>query len=94
MKTRKFLVPLTALIATFTSQQSSANFSHQNTAPIKNDNEQIEKATVSDRVITSDGKNKFSFVLKRLEGGMLMADHESHYSHSSHSSHRSHYSGY
>jgi hypothetical protein len=82
MKKRNFLLPLASLASVFTSEQALANVNQDvHVTPQTND------AAVQ----------KFSFVLKRVDGGALMAWHESHASHASHashSSHRSHYSGY
>lgn len=97
MKKHKFLLPLASLASALSSEQASANVNQVlNVAP-QNDSKAVQSVTLSDRVVMSNGSDKFSFVLKRVDGGSLMAWHESHASHashSSHSSHRSHYSGY
>jgi len=98
MKKRKFLMPLAALAAVFISDQVTATVSTPEASSTKIDSSQATTNTAqNDRVLTSNGKDQFSFVLKRDEAGQLMAWHESHWSHSSHSSHsshRSHYSGW
>lgn len=100
MKKRKFLMPLAALAAVFASDQAVANIAPEPTVPHTDRSDVTTATQQGDRVVTNDGRNQFSFILKRDSGGQLMAWHESHYSHyshdshSSHSSHSSHYSGY
>lgn len=99
MKNRKFLVPLAALTAAFTTTSANALLSEGATAPqTDSSNISVAKVAAPDHLVTvSNGNDDYSFILKRSEAGMLMAahySHRSHSSHSSHSSHRSHYSGY
>lgn len=93
MKNRKFLVPLAILAAAFASGESKASV-HESSESAHSDTATTTDAVSPNRIFFNKGQDQFSFVLKRMEGGMIMADHESHASHSSHSSHRSHYSGY
>lgn len=97
MKKRNFLLPLASLASAFTSEQALANMNQETQAVHQTNSDAVQNVTLSDRVTMSNGNDKFSFVLKRVDGGTLMAWHESHASHashSSHSSHRSHQSGY
>jgi len=97
MKKRNFLLPLASLASAFTSEQALANANQDVHVTSQTNDAAVQKITLSDRVVMSNGNDKFSFLLKRVDGGALMAWHESHASHASHashSSHRSHYSGY
>ena len=85
MKNRKFLVPLTVLAAAFASDESMASIQ------VPTVTSQTVIATTArtinpNKVTFNKGQDQFSFVLKRMEGGMIMADHASHASHASHSS--------
>ena len=96
MKKRPFLLPLAALAAALTSGQSSAS------APVLpaiddqggDQNRLVVPQADSEVVTAASGDNLFSFVLKRGEGGQMMAYHSSHSSHASHASHASHSSHY
>lgn len=97
MKKRSFLLPLATLASAFTSEQALANVNQDTQVTPQTNTDAVQNVTLSDRVTMSNGNDKFNFVLKRVDGGALMAWHESHASHASHashSSHRSHYSGY
>lgn len=97
MKKRNFLLPLASLASAFTSEQALANVNQDVHVTPQTNDAAIQKVTLSDTVVMSNGNDKFSFVLKRSDAGALMAwhqSHSSHASHASHSSHRSHYSGY
>jgi len=96
-KKRKFLLPLAALAAAFTTEQAVANVAPEPLAPQDDAATAADSHANGDRVFANNGQDQFSFVLKRGSAGQLMAWHESHYSHyshDSHSSHSSHYSGY
>ncbi len=92
MKNRKFLVPLAALVAGFAAGESQASIQTTSIVP-QVDVTKTAGAIRSDRILVNNGDDQFSFVLRRMEDGQMVAAHESHYSHRSHSSHRSHYSG-
>lgn len=93
MKNRKFLMPLAALAAAFTSGQASAHIQDGIAAP-QVDSAKTSNTMMDEKLMVRGGQDEFSFVLKRSGSGPVMAYHESHASHASHSSHRSHYSGY
>ena len=85
----KFLGPVAALAAVFSNDQAFANQEPQKASVT--DTEHFALGKVSENITMSNGEDAFNFVLKRIEGGQLMADHSSH---ASHGSHRSHSSGY
>lgn len=92
---RKFLVPLAALVSMVTAPHASASLQNQVKAVEPTIIEPMNKPD-SDTVIVGN-HDLFKFVLKRNGAGVMMAYHESHYSHESHASHvshHSHYSGY
>lgn len=89
MKSFKFLAPVTILAAAFSTDKAIAN-----QEPIKSekvDTENLVTTKTSEIVSVSNGSDTFDFVLKRIEGGELLAAHRSHSSHGSHGSHRSGY---
>ena len=92
MTNRKFLLPLAILAAAFASDEAMANVQEPTSVP-QTDVSTTPHTVSPDRITVNQGQDRFSFVLKRMEGGMVMADHESHASHASHGSHSSHYSG-
>lgn len=93
MKRLKFLGPVAALAAAFTSDQVLAK-NQESQPPSMIDKEHFSPGNVVENITMSNGEDAFNFVLKRVEGGQLMAAHSSHSSHGSHGSHRSHSSGY
>lgn len=93
MKKRGFLVPVAALAAALTTEQAVANVGPEASTPPTGSVE-LTGAKQAERVVTSNGHDQFSFIIKRTDSGEVMAWHESHASHTSHGSHRSHYSGY
>lgn len=95
MANKKFLVPLTALIATMPFANATVS-----NKPFLNDTNSIKsteniESIASTKKLTgnlfkySKGTELHSLVVKPNESGEMLAYH---YSHSSHSSHRSHYS--
>lgn len=93
MKKFKFLGPVAALAAAFSSDNVLANNQESQTRPLI-DTEHSTPGNVIENITMSNGSDAFDFVLKRVEGGQLMVAHSSHSSHGSHGSHRSHSSGY
>lgn len=93
MKKIKFLAPIAALAAAFSSDQALAYNQETQKSPLI-DSEHSAPGDLNENITMSNGKDSFNFVLKRAEGGELMAYHSSHGSHGSHGSHRSHSSGF
>lgn len=89
MKKFKFLAPVTVLAAAFASDKALAIQEPSKSDVV--DTETSATVKISEIVTVSNGNDTFDFVLKRIEGGELIAAHRSH---SSHGSHRSHSSGY
>ncbi|MCJ1887457.1 His-Xaa-Ser repeat protein HxsA2 [Pseudomonas sp. LA21] len=99
MKKREFLLPLATLTAAITANQALASVAMPDTekagegTAIENQGAALPIVNVGEQMVTGrQGDNLFSFILKRSEGGQLVASHYSHSSHASHSSHSSHYS--
>jgi hypothetical protein len=92
MKKFKFLGPVSALAAAFSNDHALAS-----QEPLKantTDTDYSVSGNALENITMSNGKDTFNFVLRRVEGGQLMAYHSSHGSHGSHGSHRSHSSGF
>ena len=92
---KAFLTPFTVLAAAIPGAHASAAAAplEAKLAPRDAPSVTAAGASISDGKVSvkADG-NLFSFVLKRSESGVMVAQHESHSSHASHASHRSHYS--
>lgn len=91
MKKRLFLAPVAVLAASLMSEQATANVDEK---PDISTEISMRLDVARTAVVSSEGSDPFSFVLKSPIHGDVMAYHTSHFSHSSHSSHSSHYSGY
>lgn len=79
MSRRRFLLPVTALAAVL-----SLNNSNANTQEVVSPSDKSAK-----QFVPSDSGSPFDFILKRTDERFVLGAHRSH---SSHSSHRSHYS--
>ncbi|HSH73135.1 MAG TPA: His-Xaa-Ser repeat protein HxsA2 [Methylophilaceae bacterium] len=90
-KTRKFLLPLSVLAGAFNSEQVIANTEIEPSRLLTTTDSVFH---VTSEKVTVGDKDAFSFILKRNNEGVLLAEHSSHASHASHASHRSHTSGY
>ena len=92
---KSFLTPFTVLAATIPGAHASAALVPADAKIAPQDSPAVTAVGTSlgdGRVSVKAEGNLFSFVLKRNESGVMVAQHESHSSHASHASHRSHYS--
>lgn len=93
---KKFLVPLTGVIATLVATSQNANA----VIPVlgQQDSKATEQTALSlvkaDGVVYkfAQGNELHHLLVKRNEAGVMMSYHGSHASHASHASHSSHYS--
>ncbi len=97
VSTKKFLVPLPAVLAAICGGASATSVAfhiQQTQEPAQSAEDDIRKLlNTGDKLATYPvGGELHALILRNSIDGVIMAEHYSHRSHSSHSSHRSHYS--
>src|SRR5262245_39945705 len=96
---KKFLIPVTAAIASLVAGNSQATVDLKASATESKLDESASKPLVHpqeevNRAVFANGGELHSVMLARNAQGVILAQHGSHVSHGSHGSHRSHTSGY